>query len=254
MSLICVHIAIELAHSFTDMQLHAVGLRPAQPDYLQQSSNTTQMNCLLATLEAGKRFFDLLLAFPVSEYHYILFADWMRVPHVVITMSRLCIPSETLAAAQWDVKTAQDRMRLDLYLESLCYRMQGLSTFDKAKQPHPDFWWAMRMILELTRTWYCRKIGGKAPSSQATPQGIPTPDTTGQSATGSSAGNDAAGFSFTAMGSMDMNIASMEVSNAGHDPFAFMRDVDFDMDQFLDMGIWGSDGYEGMGFGGNKSS
>ena len=34
-----------------------------------------------------------------------------------------------------------------------------------------------------------------------------------------------------------------------NNPFAFMQDLNFDMDQFLDMGVWGSDSYEGLGFG-----
>lgn len=245
------------------MQLHAISLRKNHLDAQLQTSNTTQLNALLSTLEAGKCFFDSLLAFPVSDYNLISFSEWMRLPHAVITMSRLCIPSEFHTAAQWDAKTAQDRVRLDLYLESLCYRMQGLSTFDKDKQPHPDFWWAIRMIMDLTRAWYCRRIRGvKAPSSQATPHDLPTPDTmrtsnhSGVEGSGSSTTPFVEGMAdlhFSSMGAMDMNGgASTNAFGDGNDPFAFMREMDFDMDQFLDMGIWGSDSYEGMGFGGGN--
>jgi hypothetical protein len=37
------------------------------------------------------------------------------------------------------------------------------------------------------------------------------------------------------------------------DPFAYMKDLDFDMEQFFDMGIWGDETYTGMGFGGGMA-
>ena len=48
-----------------------------------------------------------------------------------MTIARLCMPADAHTAAGWDVKAAQERVRLDLCLESFCYRMQGLSTFGK---------------------------------------------------------------------------------------------------------------------------
>ena len=252
--------ALDLSYSFTELQLHGIGLRTAQSSPQPSTPNSTQLNALLSTLEAGKRFLDALLAFPISDYHLISFSEWMRLPYVVITVSRLCIPSEAHAAAQWDVKAAQDRVRLDLYLESLCYRMQGLSTYDKRKQPHPDFWWAMRMIMDLAKDWYCRKVQSKkSPSSQPTPNDLPTPDTLrnfshgnanllGPSQTPSTDG--VAHTPFPGMGAIDMDNPCVNAGSGSHDPLSFMRNMDFDMDQFFDMGIWGSESYEGMGFGG----
>lgn len=244
------------------MQLHSVGLRTFLPSFQPSTANSTQLNSLLSSLEAGKRFLDLLMAFPISDYHLISFSEWMRLPYVVMTMARLSIPSDAHTAAQWDVKAAQDRVRLDLYLESLCYRMQGLSTFNKPKQPHPDFWWAMRMIMDLTRSWYCRKTQPKkVPSSQATPSNLPTPDTLHNFDYGNA---DLHGIGQTApmsgsvdcpwpaMGGMTMGNLGEVPGTSNPDAFAFMRSMDFDMEQFLDIGIWGSETYEGMGFGGGK--
>ncbi|KAF2649993.1 hypothetical protein K491DRAFT_707826 [Lophiostoma macrostomum CBS 122681] len=244
---------LELANSFAEMSLHAIALRPSPTNSTSQSSTTTQLTALLVTLEAGKRFFDVLLDLPVSDYHLVSFDGWMHLPHAVITVARLCIPDASQLPAQWDVKAAQDRVRLDLYLESLCYRMQGLSTFDKVKQPHPDFWCAMKLIMDLTRAWYCRKIrGNTTSSSQPTSGGIPTPDTL-RNYDGRGTENHAAshGPSFDQNAQDPFNTMDdvNQVMNS-HDPFSFMRNEDFDMDQFLDMGIWGSEGYEGMGFGG----
>ncbi|KAF2179445.1 hypothetical protein K469DRAFT_716434 [Zopfia rhizophila CBS 207.26] len=248
---------LELPYSYTKMQLHSIALRPPLSDNSQlAAASPTQLNALLIALEAGKAFLDSLLAFPTSEYHLITFVEWMRLPYIVVTISKLCIPSELHTAAQWDVQAAQDRVRLDLYLESLCYRMQSLTTYDKVKQPHPDFWMAMKMILDLTKGWYTRRVrASKAPPAIA--GDLPTPDTmrdthdsgySGPSETPSTV--DANEFSFPSMGSMDVGMGHVELESGGRDPFAFMRDLDFDMDQFLDMGIWGSHGsYEGMGFG-----
>jgi hypothetical protein len=244
------------------MQLHSVGLRPLPPTSQPLVANPTQLNALLSSLEAGKRFLDLLMALPVSDYHLISFSEWMRLPCVVMTMARLSIPSEVHTAAQWDVKAAQDRVRLDLYLESLCYRMQSLSTFEKPKQPHPDFWWAMRMIMDLTRSWYCRKTQAKPQASnQPTSYNPPTADTLHNFNHGNA---ELHGIGQTApmSGSIDCPWPAMGGGSIGNhdethfttnpDAFAFMRSTEFDMDQFLDIGIWGSESYEGMGFGGGR--
>lgn len=243
------------------MNLHAIALRTGTGDIQPLAPNTTQLNGLLSTLEAGKRFFDAFIDVPVSEYHLISFSDWMRIPNATLTMSRLCIPSDFHSAVGWDSKAAQDRVRLDLYLESLCYRMQGLSTYDKVKQPHPDFWWALRMIMELFRNWYCHKIQIKqTPSSGTTSHNMPTPDTmhTFNSQSAETVGSysatrqlDPSSFSFPQLPLMDANIANADLpySNSENDPFEFMRDMDFDMDHFMGMGIWGSESYEDLGFG-----
>jgi hypothetical protein len=231
------------------MQLHAVGLRPLPVEVLQFGQCAAQRNEMLLTLEAGRRFLDTLLEFPVDDYHIISFSDWMRVPHVVVTLSRLCIPNNSHASIPWDAKAAQGRVRLDLYLESLCHRMQGLSTYDKVKQPHPDFWRAMHMILDLTRVWYSRRIRGekKTPHTAASYDGAnnATIITSGVTPT-----DCPSGFSFSATGSMDA--PAMGAGNLSQDPAEFMRGMDLDMDLFLDMGIWGHESYEGMGFGGGN--
>jgi hypothetical protein len=194
------------------------------------------------------------------------FAEWMRLPTVIMTIAKLCMPTDAHAAAGWDVKAAQDRVRFDLCLDSLCYRMQTLSTYDKTKQPHPDFWYVMRFIIDLTKTWYIRKIKPEQ-SSQTPSEPIPS-GSVGKSTSelsGPSSGipamrsviaagqphNAIAGINY--MGDINME---MGVEDAGeYDPFVFMKDhfADVDMEQFFDMGIWGDESYNnfsGMGFSG----
>ncbi|KAI4932237.1 uncharacterized protein J4E92_004137 [Alternaria infectoria] len=257
---------LELSFSYAKMQLHSVALRPS-PSELPASVRSSQINSLLSALEASKRFLDTLLSFPAHEYHLISFSEWMRLPPVIMTVAKLCIPSEDHAAIGWDTEAAQERVRLDLCLESLCYRMQTLSTFDKTKRPHPDFWHAMRMINELTKNWYIRKIRPERPSQ--TPSGSTPSDSVERSMSGSSCPitsapttcptrhaedqyNTLAGTNYMEDFGIDMNhVPVTEVSN---DPFALMRGADFDMSQFFDMagGIWGEDSYNnytGMSFG-----
>ncbi|KAH7081339.1 major facilitator superfamily domain-containing protein [Paraphoma chrysanthemicola] len=212
-------------------------------------NDSTQLDALLSTLEAGKRFFDALLSFPIHEYHFISFSEWMRLPTVLMTVARLCIPSEAHTAVGWDVKAAQDRVQLNLCLESLCYRMQQLSTHDKARQTHPDFWCAMRFINDMAKAWYMRRIR-PAVSSQT-----PTETILGQTASersGPSAGIVPTPLSDQNLPTFGMDVGSMNMSMGTDDygdPFAFMKELDFDMGQFFDMGIWGDETYKSMGFG-----
>ena len=243
------------------MRLHSVALR-SQPTLDQPTAtDSTQLEALLCTLEAGKRFLDALLSFPAYEYHTISFSEWMRLPTVIMTVARLCMPSDAHIATGWDFKAAQGRVRLDLCLESICYRMQSLTTYDKQKQPHPDFWHVMRFINDLTKTWYVRKIRSDiqaGTSSQPTPNdtvGISIRDLPNPSSQPHPTGifhppgerhTELAGINH--LGNISMDIDMQMENDDG--PFAFLKDLDIDMEQFFDMGIWNEESYLGMGFGG----
>lgn len=246
------------------MLLHSIALRPQPVSDLPVTASSTQLEALLSALEAGKRFLDGFLSFPAHEYNLFSFSEWMRLASVIMTVARLCMPTDAHIAASWDVTTAQERVRLELCLESLCYRMQSLSTYDKRSQPHVDFWHAMRFIIDLTRTWYIRKIRPKLPvdtSSQPTPsgtEGFPASEKSGPSSGTQSTPSThqsgqpyttLAGINHTADISLDVGV---NVEEGNEDPFAFLKDVDLDMEQFFDIGLWGDESYVGMGFGGGS--
>lgn len=238
-------VVLDLSSSFTEMLLHSVALRPQPASERPTVNDSTRLNALLSALEAGKRFLDALLSFPIHEYHLVSFSEWMRLPTVLMTVARLCIPANAHDTAGWDVKAAQERVRLDLCLESLCYRMQQLSTYDKTKQPHPDFWYAMRFINDLTKAWYLRRIKPDI-SYQPTPRtnfdqaadNFPTPS------------SDNIHQNFASVG-IHSGEAGMGLAGDNGDPFAFMKDLDFDMEQFFDMGIWDDASYNSLGLGGH---
>ena len=246
-----------LSYTYTDMMLHSVALRPL-PDFVQPSTTDgMHVKALLSTLEAARRFFDTLLSFPASDYHLISFAEWMRLPATMMTVAKLCIPTDAHAAVGWDIKAAQDLVRLEICLEALCYRFQNQSTFDKVKQPHPDFWWAMRFVTDVTRTWYVRKINSHTDTdvlNRPTPSDITVKNRVGPDTRAlPTPPNGYAQAQFTDLANTDfsnIDLGDGASEEEGNDPFAFMKSADFDMEQFFDMGIWGDEAYNGMGFGG----
>ena len=178
----------------------------------------------------------------------------------MMTVAKLCIPSAAHAAVGWDTKAAQDLVRLDICLEALCYRFQNQTTYDKVTQPNPDFWWAMRFVTDLTRSWYVRKIGGEEGMERGPPANQGAARNLRRSVEATRAlGGPAQGGPFTDFGSLDFSTMEMGANDgaAGEgeetendDPFAFMKAADFDMEQFFDLGIWGEEASRGMGFGG----
>ncbi|KAL5376820.1 hypothetical protein DPSP01_010231 [Paraphaeosphaeria sporulosa] len=241
----------DLSSAFTDMQLHSIALRAPKSSNQDYIADATRLNALLATLEACKRYLDTLISCPMSNYHILAFAEWFRIPLVVITLARLCIPSDAHAAAQWDVKAAHERGRLDLYLESLCYRMKNLSTFKRTQSFHHDFYWSLEMIMDLTKSWFMKKISAKTTPSN----GIPTPDTFqgfphGLMTDGTDGPSSSLGLDTTRCPHVSIDQGPNPNGMNENDPFAFMRDMDFEMDRFFDAGLWGDETYHSMGFGG----
>jgi hypothetical protein len=233
------------------MQLHSIALRPSKSSLHPPPTDSTRLNALFATLEACKRYLDTVITLPLSEYHLISFIEWMRLPSVIMTLARLCMPNDTLIQAQWNVKLAHDRARLDLYLDSLCYRMQSLTTHNRLDGSPVDFWFAMRMIMEPTRVWYLRKINPSNAKSGSSNSAIPTPDTmhslgdeTEERYPLPDPGRGAFGMNVM-LGGLDMG----GNSNGTEEALGFMKDPNFDMDKFFDLGIWSDESYASLGFG-----
>ncbi|KAI4154546.1 MAG: hypothetical protein LQ341_000329 [Variospora aurantia] len=154
-------VLLDLSYNFYDMVLHIIGTQLQPSTGITHSSGPTStislLDILLSCLEAGKAYLDTILCIPSSQYHYFSFIVWMRLPYVLLKLSKLCFPSEHFAAMRWDVAAARDRVRLELCLESLCYRLQTLTTFNGLSQTQPDFFSSIKLIMEHTRNWYMRK-------------------------------------------------------------------------------------------------
>ncbi|KAF2196697.1 hypothetical protein GQ43DRAFT_382687 [Delitschia confertaspora ATCC 74209] len=239
----------ELSYNLAQMELHSIGLHAlVNLDDSSGRSNASHLNVLLSCLEAGRAFLDNLLALPTSDYHLISSAEWLRIPFVLMTLAKLAFPSADLTKAQWDVKAAQDRVRLDLYLESLCYRMQSLTAFSPPVQTHPDFWLAMKMIMDMTRGWYSRKI--RDTNASATDETAATrpevyqdqhPMYSGSHNSFRGPPTHPENFQPGHLGSVEHgHLGAHQSEDMGPNmPPPFM-DLDFNMDQFLDFSLWGS--------------
>ena len=155
---------MDLSYNFISMEIHSVGLRKnpsSSRDGIHSApspTDTFHFNLLLSSLQAAKAYLDTILAMSATHYRLLSFVEWMRLPRVLAIICKLCVPSNNYTDIYWDYRTAQERVRVDLYLESLCYRMQSLTTFDNTSQPLPDFWISVKMLLERIRSWYMHKI------------------------------------------------------------------------------------------------
>ena len=203
-------------------------------------------------LHAAQGFLDTLMTWSVDEYHFLTFTDWMRLPCVVMTVCKLSFPSETTMTGEHIV---QDRVRLGLYLESLCYRMQTLKTSRPPKKNVPDFWTAMQMILELVRAWYSQKLRQHGSATMTTPPFLNSVQ---------SSVHVVSGHHSYATGSFLQSTAPINdgtTSIAGYETLPDVRlefpdimthgsnrhmPTDFDFEQLMNMDLWGSMPFSSM--------
>lgn len=149
------------------MELQSIGLRmtpgpSVSPNVSGAAASSNYVDLLLSCLEYGKSYLEKLLSMPTTQYRQLSFIQWMRLPYVLVIISKLSFSNPMHAAIHWDVRTAQERVRLDLYIDSLCYRMQSITTSGSPPQSNPDFFLSLKMILERTRGWYVRKTRSSA--------------------------------------------------------------------------------------------
>lgn len=123
------------------MELHSAGLNsdPSNETQPPPPEKTAFSDNMFSCLDAGKSFLDVVLECSLDQYRIFSFVEWMRLPVVLLNIAKLSFENDRFAAAGWDPRTARSHVRLDLYLESLCYRMQSLTTFNPPSQPYPDF-------------------------------------------------------------------------------------------------------------------
>lgn len=139
-------VACDFLHHFAHMELSNAGL--------QEGGDNDALIC--ECLDSGKAFLDTLLDHSVNTYHLIPFPVWMRLPVIIITLSTLALATNNTHSSS--APSLPDQMRLDLYLEALCNRMQILTTCQAPYQPIPDFWKAMYVIMDKARLWYVERV------------------------------------------------------------------------------------------------
>lgn len=157
-----------LSYNFINMEVHSIGLSRNSSSSgpggtsAQSSTDAFHLDHLFSCLQSAKAYLDAIIGMSVMDYRLLSFAEWMRLPRVLAIICKLCIPCNYYTEIHWDYRMAQERVRVDLYLESLCYRMQLLTTSDRTRQPHADFWSLLKTLLERIRGWHMHKIRSSA--------------------------------------------------------------------------------------------
>ena len=228
---------------YSNVVLYSLRLQAeARSPFKSNIRSKKELEAIQSTADAGRSFLNTLVDCPVSEYFLISFAEWIRLPQVVLTLCRVLFYAED-GISQSDLERIQDRVRLDLYLESLCYRMQTLTTYNPPSQPRHDFWMAMKVIIDKMREWFTQRVrqGRFAGRSEGALEVIDQSLTqyTSQQVRGHVPTNLPSGFDV-----IDMPADSEQFRSTANadDGVPFMPDFDFDLDQFMQMDFWGGPG------------
>ena len=225
---------------YSTMVLHSFRLQAEATSRFKSNVRfEKELEAVQSTADAGRSFLDTLVDCPVSEYFIISFAEWIRLPQVILTLSKVLFHAED-GISQSDLQGIQDRVRPDLYLESLCYRMQTLTTFKPPSQPRPDFWMAMKVIMDKMREWYTRRVrqgrvaGTSEMASEVIDQNI-TRDSS-QQVRGNVPTCLPPDFNVTDMPPNSEQFRSTANADNG---VPFMPGLDFNLDEFMQMDFWG---------------
>lgn len=162
-----------LLYYVLETKLHRTALHHILEDKSEAQLDSTagdsiKLERLTLLLESSRSFLDSLMTISTSDFCLVSFAEWTALPYIVTTAAMVSATSQS-HPSQWDVRAARDRVRLDLYLESLCHRMQILTTFNPPTQPHPDWWMTLKTVMQSVEGWYKKKLkSGASTSASAT--------------------------------------------------------------------------------------
>ncbi|KFY62633.1 hypothetical protein V496_04491 [Pseudogymnoascus sp. VKM F-4515 (FW-2607)] len=89
------------------------------------ASTSSQLDVMMACLESSRCFVETFLSFSLSEYPKLAVPQWWGLIGSVYILYVLSIGTPQLPL--WDVCVARDKVRLEIYLDLLCYRMQSIT-------------------------------------------------------------------------------------------------------------------------------
>lgn len=139
-----------------------------QQEWLVSGSGYLSVPDLTRCLQAAKEFFEILLSIPASQIKYFTCAVWGRVVEVFVVLWRLSYPIP--ANSEWDYQATRRYAPLVMYLDCLCYKLQGLSNTtakDTDLCGHPDTPYLYKIVLETLKDSHERRIECEANSATA---------------------------------------------------------------------------------------
>jgi hypothetical protein len=122
------------------MQINAVALegpstaRKSPPT--NDCSQTWRLPVLTKCLEATRDFFQAFMSQPISEYRNMTFLEWTRLCMALKILFKLCY--SILDVPEWDDSRVRKETQLGLIIESLCFRMQELTSTGKVRRRARD--------------------------------------------------------------------------------------------------------------------
>ena len=95
---------------------------PTKAIFLCPSLQTT----LLTALTSAQSSIEQFLQCPLTSYPLLSHPDWGRLFYAVFILYKLCLGPPHLLS--WDACAARTAVRLDLYLDAICLRLQNICT------------------------------------------------------------------------------------------------------------------------------
>lgn len=118
------------------------------------ASTSSQLDVLKASLDSAKCYVESFLSFPVSEYPKLAVPQWWGLIGSVYILYVLSIGTPQFPL--WDVCVARDKIRLEIYLDLLCYRMQSITGSTTETSAGRDLFSLMAPIFANVKSSYER--------------------------------------------------------------------------------------------------
>ncbi|KAI9703102.1 MAG: hypothetical protein M1820_005974 [Bogoriella megaspora] len=164
---------MKLAKHFVELQIQSIAItRPNSSATTSLISNDVQDRrhaALLRCLRSSKAFFETFFSLPISEYRDMAFAERCRVVLTLTIVAKLCF--DIPGFPQWDSAWARKEVQFGMIVESLCYRMQELTSTGKSPKPKdaalpPDHFFMMKSVLQILKEVYDEAVAETLKTSE----------------------------------------------------------------------------------------
>ncbi|ATZ52186.1 hypothetical protein BCIN_07g06800 [Botrytis cinerea B05.10] len=168
---------LALYHKYTHFSIYTHSLRLLRRPYRPFVPGTTEAipspDHLDTCLRLGASYFQHILSLPPKDYTHFNLIHWSQLVHSLVALVRLTF---VIAHVEnWSAETTREKVGLSMYLESLCFRFNSLSSnsqvssradiesresgsressSSKGKKKHYDKYFVMHgMLTTLKKTW-----------------------------------------------------------------------------------------------------
>ncbi|KFY07873.1 hypothetical protein V492_06757 [Pseudogymnoascus sp. VKM F-4246] len=118
------------------------------------TSMSTRLDVMMACLDSARSYVETFLSFSLSEYPKLAVPQWWGLIGSIYILYVLSIGTPQLPL--WDVCIARDKVKLEIYLDLLCYRMQSITGSTMEAPAGRDLFSLMGPIFENVKASYER--------------------------------------------------------------------------------------------------